>query len=55
MSRSTAGWQSILRGDGGYVAIAPANPNRVYAELTGLSLTRATNGVSLGTVTWGIT
>ncbi len=48
-------WEEILGGDGGYVAIAPDNPNRIYAEVTRLSLRRATDGFSFATAIRGIT
>ncbi|MFN0112806.1 MAG: hypothetical protein ACKVZH_28435 [Blastocatellia bacterium] len=38
------GWREILDGDGGYVAVDPTNPNIVYAEATGLSLMKSTDG-----------
>ena len=50
-----AGWQSISGGDGGYVAIAPDDPNRVYLETTRLSLRRSTNGLNFSSATRGIT
>ncbi|MCX6611342.1 MAG: hypothetical protein NTW74_10885 [Acidobacteria bacterium] len=50
-----AGWQSINGGDGGYVAIAPDDPNRVYLETTRLSLRRSINGLNFIAATRGIT
>jgi hypothetical protein len=50
------GWQSILGGDGGYVAVDPTNTNTLYAENTALSFQRSDNGgVSFTTRTSGIT
>ena len=49
------GWSRIVGGDGGYVAIAPDDPNRIYAETTRLSLLRSTNGISFASATRGIT
>ena len=37
-------WSRIFGGDGGYVAVDPANTNVLYAETTGLSLIKSTNG-----------
>lgn len=37
-------WTSVFGGDGGYVAVAPDDPNRLYLETTRLSLRRSTNG-----------
>ena len=37
-------WQAILGGDGGYVAVDPTNTNVLYAENTGLSIQKSTNG-----------
>jgi photosystem II stability/assembly factor-like uncharacterized protein len=59
-SRGTAAggpgkWREIQGGDGGYVAIAPDDPNRIYAETTRLSLRRATNGVTFTSAINGIT
>ena len=50
-----AGWQQISGGDGGYVAIAPDDPNRIYVETTRLSLRRSTNGLTFTNATRGIT
>ncbi len=50
-----AGWQEIGGGDGGYVAIAPDDPNRIYLETTQLSLRRSTNGLNFTNATRGIT
>jgi hypothetical protein len=50
------GWQTIRGGDGGYVAVNPANTNMLWAENTGLSIVRSTNGgTSYSTFTSGIT
>ena len=38
------GWNSILGGDGGYVAVDPTNTNTLYGEYTGLSIQKSTNG-----------
>ncbi|MFN7927041.1 MAG: BACON domain-containing carbohydrate-binding protein [Blastocatellia bacterium] len=37
-------WREINGGDGGYVAVNPLNPNTLYAEFTGVSLRKSTNG-----------
>jgi photosystem II stability/assembly factor-like uncharacterized protein len=37
-------WTGILGGDGGYVAVDPANTNTLYAEFTGLSIQKSSNG-----------
>ena len=37
-------WARINGGDGGYVAVNPANTNTLFFETTGLSLRRSTNG-----------
>jgi len=37
-------WREIYGGDGGYVAIDPTNPNILYAENTGLSMKKSTDG-----------
>ncbi len=47
-------WREIFGGDGGYVAVAPDDPNRVYLETTRLSIRRATNGVTFSPITNGI-
>lgn len=39
-----ASWQTILGGDGGYVAVNPTNTNILYAENYSKSLKRSTNG-----------
>ncbi len=49
------GWQSMVGGDGGYVAVAPDDPNRIYAETTRLSLRRSLNGINFSAATRGIT
>lgn len=49
------GWHEILGGDGGYVAVDPANPQTLYAETTYLSLRKSTDGgKTFGRVTFGI-
>jgi hypothetical protein len=48
-------WREVFGGDGGYVAIAPDDPNRLYLETTRLSLRRSTNGVNFSNATAGIT
>lgn len=49
-------WQAILGGDGGYVAVNPSNTNFQWAENTGLSIKRTTNGgASFSAFTSGIT
>ena len=48
-------WARINGGDGGYVAVNPANTNTIFFETTGLSLRRSTNGgVSSASVLTGI-
>jgi hypothetical protein len=48
-------WARINGGDGGYVAVNPANTNTLFFETTGLSLRRSTNGgVSSASVISGI-
>ena len=37
-------WARINGGDGGYVAVNPANTNTIFFETTGLSIRRSTNG-----------
>ena len=37
-------WARINGGDGGYVAVNPANTNTIFFETTGFSLRRSTNG-----------
>lgn len=37
-------WEEILGGEGGFVAIDPANTDNVYAENTGLSIQKSTDG-----------
>jgi hypothetical protein len=37
-------WERVNGGDGGYVAVNPANTNTIFFETTGLSLRRSTNG-----------
>jgi photosystem II stability/assembly factor-like uncharacterized protein len=54
----TAGenWQRVLGGDGGYVAVATDDTNIVYAEFTGKSLQRSTNGgASFVDISGGVT
>jgi len=38
------GWRELLPGDGGYVAVDPRNPKILYAENTGLSFQKSTQG-----------
>jgi uncharacterized protein (TIGR03437 family) len=38
------GWKEVLSGDGGCVAVDWNNPNVVYAQTTGLSLRKSTDG-----------
>jgi hypothetical protein len=48
-------WERINGGDGGYVAVNPANTNTIFLETTGLSIRRSTNGgANFATVTSGI-
>ena len=50
-------WSRLLGGDGGYVAVNPANSNTIFAETTGLSIRRSTNNggsfssIASGTIT----
>lgn len=37
-------WATIQGGDGGFVAVDPTNPNNLYAEFTGLSITKSVDG-----------
>ena len=39
-----AAWREIQGGDGGYVAVDPLNTNTLFAEFTGLSITRSLDG-----------
>lgn len=43
-SGSPNAWQEILGGDGGYVAVDPTNTNVLFAETTGLSIEKSTDG-----------
>ncbi len=48
-------WERINGGDGGYVAVNPANTNTLFFETTGLTIRRSTNGgLSSAQVTNGI-
>ena len=48
-------WSQVFGGDGGYVAVDPTAPDRVYVETTRLSLRRSENaGQSFQGVTFGI-
>jgi photosystem II stability/assembly factor-like uncharacterized protein len=48
-------WTSLIGGDGGYVAVNPANTSMLFAENTGNSLKRSTNGgTSFSAFTSGI-
>ena len=48
-------WIEILGGDGGYTAIDPTNTNILYAENTGISIQKSTNGGnSFSSATTGI-
>jgi hypothetical protein len=49
-------WSTIRGGDGGYVAVVPTNTNILFAENTGLSIQRSTNGgASFAAFSGGIT
>jgi len=49
-------WRQINSGDGGYVAIDPTNPNILYAETTGISISKSTDGgATFNRATAGIT
>jgi photosystem II stability/assembly factor-like uncharacterized protein len=49
------GWKEILGGDGGFVAVDPTDPRRVYAETPQFGLRRSTNGgETFGYATTGI-
>jgi hypothetical protein len=37
-------WERVFGGDGGYVAVNPANTNTIFFETTGLTIRRSTNG-----------
>ena len=37
-------WSEIFGGDGGYVAVDPANPNNLFVETTRLSIRKSTDG-----------
>ena len=55
---STGGlsWHSVLRGDGGYVAFHPTDPYRMYAQYTGATMHRSTDGGNyFGMIVTGIT
>ncbi|KZN58401.1 rhombosortase-dependent cadherin domain-containing protein [Pseudoalteromonas luteoviolacea] len=48
-------WTEILGGDGGWTAIDPTNPDIMFAENTGLSIQKSTNGgQSFSAATTGI-
>jgi hypothetical protein len=48
-------WSAIYGGDGGYVAVDPTNTNILYAETTGISIRKSTNGgTSFASATNGI-
>lgn len=48
-------WARVNGGDGGYVAVNPANTNTIFFETTGLSLRRSVNGgLSSASVITGI-
>ena len=42
--KSAGTWRMIQGGDGGYVAVDPFNTNTLFAEFTGLSITRSHDG-----------
>ena len=49
------GWAMIQGGDGGYVAVNPSNTNTLYAEFTGISIQKSTDGgVTFNPATTGI-
>jgi hypothetical protein len=49
-------WQTVLTGDGGYVAIDPHDPNVLYGESENMALRRSANGgASFVTITSTIT
>jgi hypothetical protein len=49
------GWRGIFGGDGGYVAIDPANANVLYAETQWAALVKSTNGgLSFAAATRGL-
>lgn len=55
-STASTTWSTIRGGDGGYVAVNPADTNMLFAENTGLSFQRSTNGgATWTTLTSGIT
>ena len=50
------GWQEVLGGEGGFVGIDPTNPNTIYAENTGFSLRKSTDGgATFSSAIFGIT
>lgn len=54
-SQSANQWAEINGGDGGYVAVDPTNTNILYAETTGISIEKSTNGgVTFNSATSGI-
>ncbi len=49
------GWHEINGGDGGYVGVDPRNPMTLYAEFTGMSMRKSTDGgATFGDSTFGI-
>jgi photosystem II stability/assembly factor-like uncharacterized protein len=53
--QSGSTWREIQGGDGGYVAVDPFNTNTLFAEFTGLSITRSRDGgASFTSATSGI-
>lgn len=53
-STGVNGWREIWGGDGGYVAIDPANPQVLYASTPGGGLRKSTDGGNtFGRVNWG--
>jgi uncharacterized protein (TIGR03437 family) len=50
------GWQEVLGGDGGYVAVDPARPNVVFASQPGGEFYKSTDGgATFGRATFGLT
>lgn len=55
-SDASTSWETIRGGDGGYVAVNPANSDMLWAENTGLSIQRSLNGgATYASFTSGIT
>lgn len=54
-AKGSNAWREINPGDGGYVAVDSANPSILYAEYTGISIRKSTDGGNtFGNSTFGI-